>query len=345
MPMVSLVADIDPIQDTSGGAPSPSNICPISGWDSVDVSVAGKNLIPFPYDGSTVSQSGITVTANSDGSFVLNGTATATVYLWLVDKTNNIPSWVRPNTTYTVSCGNGQFNNAPRVQMILYGSQTFAITESTRTTPSDLSVYTQFAVVVQIGNGSTYTNKTIYPQIECGSSATSFEPHTSDTYHTTLPQTVYGGTLDVVSGVLTVDRAMVDLGSLTWTYWGGFFRASDLENFKKPQNNSIATDAISSEYVAMSWNAIQRTSNGAFAVSAGSDNPIFCNTEYSDADTFKSAMNGVQLCYELSTPQTYQLTPKQVTTLLGTNNVWSDSGDVTVDYIADTKLYIQKVIS
>ena len=44
MPMVSLVADIDPIQDTSGGAPSPSNICPISGWDSVDVSVCGINV-------------------------------------------------------------------------------------------------------------------------------------------------------------------------------------------------------------------------------------------------------------------------------------------------------------
>lgn len=53
----------------------------------------------------------------------------------------------------------------------------------------------------------------------------------------------------------------------------------------------------------------------------------------------------VQIVYELATPQTYQLTPTQIDSLLGRNNVWADSGDVTVEYIADTKLYIQKVIS
>ena len=63
------------------------------------------------------------------------------------------------------------------------------------------------------------------------------------------------------------------------------------------------------------------------------------------ADAFKSAMSGVQLCYELATPTTIQLTTQQIDSLLGRNSVWADSGDVTVEYIADTKLYIQKVIS
>ena len=61
---------------------------------------------------------------------------------------------------------------------------------------------------------------------------------------------------------------------------------------------------------------------------------------YSDATTFKQAMNGVQLVYELATPQTYQLTPVEVKTLLGLNNVWADTGDVEVQYRADTKMYI-----
>jgi len=47
--------------------------------------------------------------------------------------------------------------------------------------------------------------------------------------------------------------------------------------------------------------------------------------------------------YELATPQTYQLTPQQIQTLLGRNNVWSD-GDVSVEYVADPKRYIDKMI-
>ena len=61
------------------------------------------------------------------------------------------------------------------------------------------------------------------------------------------------------------------------------------------------------------------------------------------AADFKAAMSGVQLVYELATPQTYQLAPTEVDMLLGENNVWADTGDSTVTYRADTKLYIQKI--
>ena len=42
------------------------------------------------------------------------------------------------------------------------------------------------------------------------------------------------------------------------------------------------------------------------------------------ASEFKTAMSGVQLCYELATPQTYQLDPQTISLLHGNNNVWSD---------------------
>lgn len=32
-----------------------------------------------------------------------------------------------------------------------------------------------------------------------------------------------------------------------------------------------------------------------------------------------------------------------MTTLLGTNNIWVDAGDVEVEYRADTKLYLEKL--
>jgi len=52
--------------------------------------------------------------------------------------------------------------------------------------------------------------------------------------------------------------------------------------------------------------------------------------------------NPLQVCYELATPITIQLTPQQIATLYGTNNIFADSGAVAVRYIADIGLYIDK---
>jgi len=59
----------------------------------------------------------------------------------------------------------------------------------------------------------------------------------------------------------------------------------------------------------------------------------------SDAQTFTTAMDGEKLCYELATPLTVSLSPSQLSTLLGQNNIWADTGAVSVEYRADTKLY------
>lgn len=57
-------------------------------------------------------------------------------------------------------------------------------------------------------------------------------------------------------------------------------------------------------------------------------------------------MSGVHLVYELATPITYDLTSLEVLELLkGTNNIWADTGDTSVTYRADTKLYIDNKIT
>ena len=56
-------------------------------------------------------------------------------------------------------------------------------------------------------------------------------------------------------------------------------------------------------------------------------------------------MGDAQICYELAAPITYQLTPQQITALQGQNNIWASTGDITVNYPADTKLYIDKKIA
>ena len=51
---------------------------------------------------------------------------------------------------------------------------------------------------------------------------------------------------------------------------------------------------------------------------------------------FRSKYAGLQICYHLATPITYQLTAQEVQMLLGENNVWSDSNEaVTLTYVIE----------
>lgn len=66
---------------------------------------------------------------------------------------------------------------------------------------------------------------------------------------------------------------------------------------------------------------------------------VIKDTNYTDKDTFKSAVGGYYLRYELATPITVQLTPTQVEQLLGQNNVWADTGDVEELIYTDRQVY------
>lgn len=152
-----------------------------------------------------------------------------------------------------------------------------------------------------------------------------------ETYTTSLGQTVYGGTLDMVTGQLVVDKAIVDLGSLTWTKDVSLTRFyAYLNGAKAPASNNDAFSGISSAYNSVSLNSLEvNTGDGLMALSTGANLSVRdLSLMSSTAAEFKTAVTGRQLVYELATPQTYTLTAQQIKTLVGTNNVWASSGDI-----------------
>ncbi len=167
-------------------------------------------------------------------------------------------------------------------------------------------------------NGDPYTKTTISWEDEVG--------------------TVYGGTLDVVSGVLTVDRVILDLGTLNWdkdsqNRWFGVASPSIvLPNLKPISSNDVIANLMCSQYKATSRNLI----TSAEGVCQNVGGSILINDTYAlanyDTAQFKTYLNGVQLVYELATPIEIQLSPTQVNSLVGVNNIWADCGDVVVCY-------------
>ena len=164
----------------------------------------------------------------------------------------------------------------------------------------------------------------------------------------TIPfgQTVYGGRLNVGSGVLTVTHGCVDLGSLSWRigYDVNRFITSDLIGLiQPPTDNDTVADVKCSIYSPISINnMINNSPNNTIAV-ATSSNLSVLDTRYSSETDFKTAMNGIIAVYELATPITIQLDSKQIQTIANSeNNIWSDTGDISVQFILSVGSYVNQ---
>lgn len=340
----SLIAEITPVQSGSGD-PSPTNVRAISGRTGLTVTAASKNLAPNYAGTGANTTNGITYTYNDDGSITIDGTATANAYSRAVDGVaTNI---YLPHGTYkkpTLQNGNMgiyvQYRKGASNWVTVTGgatvSQTFVIDEDY-----------PLAIRVAVIGGTTLNNYRFEPYVypESVNDLTWVSP-VKNTFPITwesIAGTVYGGTLDAVSGVLTVDKGFITYdGSENWNW-----QASD--TYKR------AACPLSDVYNPGGRVSVQSNA-GTFRTSGNDVGTIFASGTtlfyYPDAsitslDAYKTwlASNNLQIVYPLATPQTYQLTPTEVRTLLGGNNIYTDAGAVSVEYVADTKLYIDNKIA
>lgn len=160
---------------------------------------------------------------------------------------------------------------------------------------------------------------------------------------TSLGRTVYGGTLDVVSGVLTVDRAYKTINDFNWTYND----ANKVFWVNVPEMLRPCT-LLSSHYSQSTVSALADIPNYCVwnkAYAFTTKNLVVKDTRFTDASSFETNMSGVAISYELANPQTYQLTPTEIQTLLGENNVWADCGDVEVVYVRDLNIAINNLLN
>jgi hypothetical protein len=135
--------------------------------------------------------------------------------------------------------------------------------------------------------------------------------------------TIYGGTLDVINGTSGNEKTygFVDLGTLSWSYNDGIFSA-DLPLMK------LKGSLMCSQYVQTRTTPIQdwKIWNESWAYSP--NNILIVDSRYTSASDFKTAMNGVQLRYELATPTTFYTQPTSIKSLDGENNVSASTGQI-----------------
>lgn len=327
LPIKSLNITLFPKQEGTG-EPSPENIRSILPWERLSVWQAGKNL--FNEDsiifGKWISNSG---SVSDDG----RGAITEEIL-------------VNGNESFTFSCYGSSFPLSMEV-IELNASKEFikrnyATIPSSSTVPPEnihftASANTRYLVcgvynVVSADIDSAQI-ATYMMQLERGT-ATDYVPYSITEHLITFQSPVYGGVLDIVSGVLTVTHVLWTKNTANMnneSIYPGWKNAEIRDIVGIGKNESIDTALNIGNMVAINTNN-------------ANDIVYLPQSEYGMTQEQWIALSlDIQIAIPLATPQEIQLTPTQLRTILGTNTIWSDANsDIEIEYRADTELFLKQ---
>ena len=227
--------------------------------------------------------------------------------------TNRYPIKVLPNTEYFISALGGSrvvYLNANKSVISIETKNNLPFTTPANCRYINFNTFTTY--------GTSYNND-ICVNLSNPAKNGTYEPYTCRTYPLDatkqlrgIPKLVdgklaYDGDIYTSEGKIQRKYGIVDLGTLTWSRQSNnnihSFQADD-SSFKCSGDNAIAGNLITANYTTLPWSSVTtQANNKSIATRGTTDGRIAIqDNSYSDAATFKSAMSGVYLVYELAAP-------------------------------------------
>ena len=320
-----------------------SNICPISGHTGLDAWVRGKNLVDIS---NAVNATNVGDSVELDETIHFKDVTAQ----WSNTHIGKI--YVVKGQTYVISASNIQYGR--------FGFSTSPTTHPTDSTSPNITVQSGVSPSWIIARAPTtryfvanftgyiylfYCSDANYDgyhatfatqiQIELGSTATTFEPYNPQSQTISVSwQTeageVFGGYVDLVSGVLTVthkSQTGFTRGSQDSTH--KLYSIGFPAGMKRHLDGTISPYFIDNMFEKMSL-ANARASEIPSITQY--NNVLYVGGYIGKETELDTLLETLQVKYELATPITYQLTPTQIKSLLGNNNAWCDTGNVTLQY-------------
>jgi hypothetical protein len=363
--LAKCIADINPVQDLHGydkpwAGGAGKNKCPFNITDikarNADGTWTGNN-----YAINNVVVSVLTDTDGNITGFKYNGTANSAFSFNLTASNLTLPSgsyiWSIQETV-----------DKDGLWVSIYNPNTVAIVAKTQTAVNYTCNGSFGGAYIYTNGGNTFDNVVFRPMLRLSSEAdASFEPYsnicpisghssvkinvspTSDPSQglnviIQLGNTYYGGILNVLTGELTIDRYMVVLDGVNKTVsvsattnpngrtvlYGAevntvdIYRAKSLCDKLQWSNSEHAYLSLS-EYTAT-------VASGGASMTVRFVLPISDSATTAEANTYLQS-NNYTFVFPLATPQTVQLTPQEVNSLLGQNNISADTGDIDIVYV------------
>lgn len=328
----------EPTQEGSG-TPSPENIRPIKGRDSVMVTRCGENLLNLPIKKES---DGISVTTEPDGRYYLKGTLNRDGFSCSIGIAH------LPAGTYTVnraSISTPLSANAIVITLrkitptgsVAWIETSTGVAQNTGilAEPTDISI-AFYGEIASIKKGAVIDTHFELMLVSGTTAPTTYAPYTGQTATLTLPHTIYGGTVDAVTGEGQETWKLITLdGTESWEY----------------ENNIYFV--VYGILINLPLETSGKCSHFIYRYYYGGDN-IFCigraikagaalTAKYANVDEWKSylaaqyaAGTPVQIAYKLAEPVPFTATGAQpILALSGVNTVLTDADSATVIGRAD----------
>lgn len=350
-------ASWEPTQEGTGD-PSPENVRPIKGRDSVTVKVTGKNLVDvdtaFAMTGEALTISnghikGTTSNGSARIGYLLQNAPAARYIASVAGGAKDVGTEIR-----VYIWKDGKFGDLVAQKTYQYrGGKAITIAFSADG-KSDYAVWFRPNAAVDFDFYDV--------QLELGSTGTAYSPYTGQTATLTLPTTIYGGTVDAVTAVTGEGQETWKLvtldGTEKWETWGvnknnaavtGFYTYAI--NDYDPSSDKILCSAMPYKNI----DVLGGRNEGigfANALNQGSRYIIYSvkTAMLSDTSDDKSAVASlksylaaqyaagtpVQIAYKLAEPVQFTATGTQpISALSGVNTVLTDADSATVTGRAD----------
>lgn len=355
----------EPAQEGTG-TPSPENIRPIKGRDSVTVDRCGENVIEFL--STEDSSSDIKIAVDAEKNITLNGTLAGKGNItigtcrlhWVAGKTYTM--YVK-KVSGSVSLGSG--DGITFAYALFTTDYNHFFRGGTNSTNLDVYIASDAALVetelvfmLQCWRkGTVFNNFKFQIEVVEGTTApTTYTPYIGQTNTLTLPETVYGGEVDAVSSEGQETQKLVILnGTESWNSWGinahnpaitGFY-TYDINDYDAINSKGICShletpnqDVCGGRNAGIGFATVGSSRYFMFSMLTSSLPDISAGHEVASLKAYLAAQNDagtpVQIAYKLAEPVPFTATGAQpLSALAGVNTVLTDADSATVTGRAD----------
>lgn len=355
----------EPAQEGTG-TPSPENIRPIKGRDSVTVDRCGENVIEFL--STEDSSSDIKIAVDAEKNITLNGTLAGKGNItigtcrlhWVAGKTYTM--YVK-KVGGSVSLGSG--DGITFAYALFTTDYNHFFRGGTNSTNLDVYIASDAALVetelvfmLQCWRKGTVFNNFKFQigVVEGTTAPTTYTPYIGQTNTLTLPETVYGGEVDAVSSEGQETQKLVILnGTESWNSWGinahnpaitGFY-TYDINDYDAINSKGICShletpnqDVWGGRNAGIGYATVGSSRYFMFSMLTSSLPDISAGHEVASLKAYLAAQNDagtpVQIAYKLAEPVPFTATGAQpLSALAGVNTVLTDADSATVTGRAD----------
>lgn len=303
-------------KQSGSGTPSPDNIRPLVPWTALGLSVCKKNLIfnytcnynVFGLSGSVIDGSG--------GGVRFTG----------------VPTWTSGNKDFRIANAADVFNRYGNdVRIEIFCDSPYVSLVSWR-------VDSNGVIILRANPVPTTENITIdfYIFMYLDEKPTQFEPYTGSEESYSLGDSYNGGTLDVVTGELTVTHisiAFSDIPSADWRYSDNSGNWDNYLFFANIADRKNATISMCSSYNFVTGTEAKVPSD-SYILPTWNKYLYIRDDRFTSIEDFLAARGNERFVYELAEPITVSLTPAEVALLAGNNTLATDGDSLTVTYMA-----------